>query len=245
MIPDAYPPIQDGDFATPSLFNDRFLLAWQQVDALNADTIANSDAISALSGRSFDDRYSLLSHNHDASYLKLSGGTMPGGLSVMGGLVVGSTNLSPTFLLDAGVGRLSSGAHTIQDALGRGAVTRWARRFSVPSSSYIDLLQLGTRGSYRITVGGCDVSSGPRSMGFYEVMAVVSSDYMLLGAITKHLEVAGDGLNLQWAGVTGSYSTAGAVLRAKTQQTTSDYWIVNVEQMALGTGGTYDLTWLN
>lgn len=226
MIPDAYPPIQDGDFATPSLFNDRFLLAWQQVDALNAELSTHSDAISALSGRSFDDRYSLLSHNHDASYLKLSGGALTGSLIVPSLDVQGaSQSVDFTTFDNASIGR----------------VTRRVKRIAV-LTSYTDILRLGTVGSYRITVAGADLSLGPRSMGFYEVMAVVSNDYMMLGAITKHLEVTGDGLDIRWVGATGSYSTTGAVLQIKTQQTTSNEWVVMVEEYARDARG--NLTWL-
>lgn len=138
----------------------------------------------------------------DSRYLQLDGGVLKGPLGA-GDLTVGGVN--------------------------SGQVTRSARLVSLPNT-YVNVLQLGAIGSYRITVAGADNSLGPRSMGFYELMAVVSGDYMLLGTVTKHLEIVADGVTMQWAGVTGAYSAEGATLRMRTNQTTSNYWVVMVEE---------------
>lgn len=109
------------------------------------------------------------------------------------------------------------------------------------TSSWTNLLRVNFRGAYKITIGGSDASNGSYGMHYSETICVASNDTVTNTVPNVLLNVAGLGLDVQWAtsgtGTTDSHRT----LQIRPQNSASNQWVVKVE--ALTTTINQKVTW--
>lgn len=97
------------------------------------------------------------------------------------------------------------------------------------TSNFTDIVEVGTRGSFKITISGSDASSG--SLGFHisESWIVVSNDTSRKPPVNVITNLAGVGLDVQWKDATSGIGVDRRTLQVKPQTTPANQYIVNVE----------------
>lgn len=113
-----------------------------------------------------------------------------------------------------------------------------ARALVTESLEFIDVLKIGTRAGYKITVCGGDSTAGNVAMYFAETYAVTSGTATNYG--TPPVNVIIDSENggvLQWK------PSAVGTLQFKTKNPAANIYIIKVEIMSGFLGGVSDVTW--
>jgi len=112
----------------------------------------------------------------------------------------------------------------------------------VVSSGWVDLLLVGDRGTFTVTVGGCDATTSA-GVGKASISASASDGIIYHSAV--NLEVNAGQLTLRWKDATDGALTADKrTLQIWTDSTSSNQFVAKLEVMSRYIGGAAGYTWL-
>ncbi len=117
------------------------------------------------------------------------------------------------------------------------------KALDVSSSGWVDLLLVGTRGTYSITVSGDDASTGVFGIG--KVKISCSSNAATIYHSAADIEINAAELNLRWKdATTGALSTDRRTLQIFTGSAASNQFFAEVDIASRYIYGSANLTWL-
>lgn len=110
--------------------------------------------------------------------------------------------------------------------------------------TFTNVVQLGTRGSFKVTIAGCDATTGKRAEHISESWVVVSDNTATQAPINFILNSETTGLDVEWLAASGS-SIGARTLKVKPREAVSNQFIVRVEVFGANTGfNNVPVTWL-
>lgn len=99
--------------------------------------------------------------------------------------------------------------------------------------NFVDLVQLGIRATFKITIGGADASGGINAAHASESWCIVSNDVAHKPAIITIFNQAGAGLDVQWKDAGNGTGIDRRTLQVRPQSATANQYVVKIETLAL------------
>lgn len=98
------------------------------------------------------------------------------------------------------------------------------------TATYTDIVTVGTRGTFKITIAGADTTGGARSQHISETYICVSNDYSMQVPPKIILDEVLSGLDVKWKAANG-YTAETRTLQVKARDAASNIFVVKVEAL--------------